>query len=100
MLHEAFTAAGLMALLDPLLSVDSLRLYKPDPRVYQMACDALSLPASAIGFVSSNGWDAMGAARFGFRVFWLRRKDGPAEYDLPAKVTTLSHLGELAGYFS
>lgn len=96
MLYEAFTAAGLMALLDPLLSVDSLRLYKPDPRVYQMASDALSLPAGAIGFVSSNGWDAMGAARFGFQVFWLRRKDGPVEYDLPAKVTMISQLDELA----
>lgn len=97
MLREAFSAAGLANRLDPMLSVESLRLYKPDPRVYQMACDQLSLPVSAIGFVSSNGWDAMGAARFGFRVFCLRRQVGPVEYDLPNHVTPIANLGELVG---
>jgi 2-haloacid dehalogenase len=97
MLQEAFSAAGLTDQLDPLLSVETLRLYKPDPRVYQMAAEKLNLPAGRIGFVSSNAWDAMGAARFGFRVFWLRRMKGPVEYNLTARTTPINGLGEIAG---
>ncbi|TDQ84419.1 2-haloacid dehalogenase [Dongia mobilis] len=97
MLREAFAAAGLDRQLDPLLSVEGLQLYKPDPRVYRMACERLDLPPNRIGFVSSNAWDAMGAARFGFQVFWLRRQIGPVEYDLPRvarQIPTLDLLAE------
>jgi 2-haloacid dehalogenase len=95
MLREAFTAADLVNQLDPLLSVERLILYKPDPRVYAMAVDQLGLAPESIGFVSSNAWDAMGAARFGFRVFWLRRQQGPVEYDLLRHATPITSLGEI-----
>lgn len=97
MLHEAFTAAGLARHLDPLLSVEDLRIYKPDPRVYRMACERLGLAPNRIGFVSSNAWDAMGAACFGFQVFWLRRHAGPVEYDLPQMARQIPTLDALAG---
>lgn len=100
MLDAAFATAGLDEMLDPILSVDALRIYKPDPRVYAMATNALALAASEIGFVSSNAWDAMGAARFGFRVFWLRRRPDPVEYDLNARATPIAHLGEIAAALS
>lgn len=96
MLREAFASAGLINQLDPLLSVERLHLYKPDPRVYAMATEQLGLPTAAIGFVSSNAWDAMGAARFGFHVFWLRRQEGPVEYDLPKRATPVASLAEIA----
>jgi len=96
MLDAAFAAAGLEELLDPILSVDALRIYKPDPRVYAMATNALALAPSEIGFVSSNAWDAMGAARFGFRVFSLRRRPDPVEYDLNVRAIPIAHLGEIA----
>ena len=95
MLREAVAAAGIAHLLDPLLSVDGLKLYKPDPRVYAMAVEQLGLPARDIGFVSSNAWDAMGARRFGFRVFQLRRLGGPQEYGLAGKVVPISSLADL-----
>jgi 2-haloacid dehalogenase len=58
--------------MDHLLSVDAARRFKPHPSVYQLAVDASRLPASQIGFVTANGWDAAGAGAFGFRVAWLR----------------------------
>ena len=57
---------------DHLLSVDEVLRYKPHPSVYQLAVDATGLPADRIGFVTSNGWDAVGAGAFGLRVAWLR----------------------------
>ncbi|MBM3359417.1 MAG: haloacid dehalogenase type II [Betaproteobacteria bacterium] len=73
MLDALVKHAGLERQLDALLSVDAARVFKPDPRVYQLAVDRLALPPPEIGFVSSNYWDAAGAKSFGFRVFWINR---------------------------
>lgn len=66
-------------LLDTVLSVDAVGVFKPDPRVYQLACDRLGVDRDAIGFVSSNGWDAAGARAFGFSTFWVNRANAPVE---------------------
>jgi 2-haloacid dehalogenase len=64
--------SGRMLPMDHYLSVDAARRFKPHPSVYQLAVDATGLPVRRIGFVTANGWDAMGAGAFGFRVAWLR----------------------------
>jgi 2-haloacid dehalogenase len=92
MLAEAVHHAGLAPLLDAVLSVEAVGVFKPDPRVYRMACDRFGVQAAEIGFVSSNAWDAFGAASFGFRVIWLNRTGQPAEYDLAQATTTLDAL--------
>lgn len=61
------------------ISVHEAGVYKPDPRVYALATAQLELPAEAIGFVSSNGWDAAGAKSFGFRAFWVNRGRAPVD---------------------
>jgi 2-haloacid dehalogenase len=96
MLEAALRAAAIASLIDPVLSVDDLRIYKPDPRVYAMAARHLGLTPSEIGFVSSNAWDAMGAQHFGFQVFRLRRQRAPEEYGLSDKSMELISLAELA----
>ena len=72
-LAAALGHAGLRERLDGVLSVDPLAVYKPDPRVYDLALQALKLPAAQIGFVSSNAWDVAGAAACGLQTFWVRR---------------------------
>lgn len=99
-LRHASRSAGLDNSLDRILSVESLQIYKPDPRVYQLAVDALDLPAEQILFHSSNAWDAAGAATFGMRVAWINRRgaiperlpDGP---DL--ELETLQPVPDLLG---
>jgi 2-haloacid dehalogenase len=61
------------------LSVHPARRFKPDAAVYRLAEEALGVPRSLMGFVSSNGWDAAGAKTFGFQVFWLNRARAPVE---------------------
>lgn len=80
MLAAAVEAGGLGPLLDDVLSVHPLRRYKPDPRVYALAAERFRCQPHEVAFVSSNAWDAYGAARFGFRVFWVNRSAGPTEY--------------------
>jgi 2-haloacid dehalogenase len=78
-LERTVTAAGLRDSFDALLSVDAVRAYKPHPSVYRSAVEFFGLPARQIGFVSSNGWDAAGAAEFGLRVFWCNRTHATPE---------------------
>lgn len=73
MLDAVVRHAGLDQVLDAVLSVDALGIFKPHPSVYAYAAERLQVPAGAIGFVSSNFWDVAGATSFGFRTFWINR---------------------------
>ena len=73
MLQAAVESAGLVGLFDAVLSVEEVGVYKPHPKVYQLAVDRLGLPASAISFQSSNAWDAYAASAFGMQVVWCNR---------------------------
>ena len=80
MLAAAVDAAEIAGLLDAVLSVDAIRLYKPRPEVYALVTDALAVGPSDVAFVSSNRWDVMGAVSFGFSAFWINRARMPEEY--------------------
>lgn len=94
MLKNATESAGIDGLLDMVLSVEEVGVYKPDPKVYQLAVDRLNTKPENICFVSSNGWDAAGAAAFGFQVAWVNRT-GQVPERLPFK--PLVELKDLSG---
>lgn len=100
MLVAALANAGFDDLEITSLSVEEVGIYKPDPRVYQLACERLELPADRISFQSSNAWDAAGAAAFGMRVAWINRF-GQRRENLPygpsAEIRRLDELLELIG---
>jgi 2-haloacid dehalogenase len=73
MLQALVERAGLVDSFSHLISVDEVRTYKPRPEVYQLAVRRLGVEKEAIGFVSSNYWDAVGAKSFGFPAFWVNR---------------------------
>jgi 2-haloacid dehalogenase len=70
-------------------------VFKPDARIYRLACDRLGVGAGQIAFVSSNGWDIAGAARFGFRTIWVNRARAPMDR-LPHRPGMLPDLSPLA----
>jgi 2-haloacid dehalogenase len=100
MLEPIVARAGLDSLLDAVLSVEQAGVFKPSPRVYQLAVDALGVPAAAISFQSSNGWDAYAASAFGMKVVWCNRYGQPPER-LPGapdcEVATLADLPAIVG---
>jgi len=95
MLRSAVSNARFEPLLDAVLSVEEVGVYKPHPKVYQLAVDRLEVDSREILFVSSNAWDAWGASAFGMRVVWCNRYDQQAER-LPGRpereVRSLSEL--------
>jgi 2-haloacid dehalogenase len=100
MLAAAAENSGLAPFLDQVLSVQDVGIYKPSPRVYQLAVDRMGVSAQEICFVSANAWDVAGAAEFGFQVVHLNRFGQPAER-LPgtpkAVMKSLSDLPPLLG---
>jgi len=100
MLAAAMKSAGVEDLLEAALSVEAARIYKPHPSVYELVTRHLRLPPERICFVSSNGWDAAGAAHFGFRAVWANRASAPRENlpgTLAAEIRDLDALLPLLG---
>jgi 2-haloacid dehalogenase len=95
MLAAAVAAAQLGGELDAVLSVDAIRMYKPRPEVYALPTQALALQPADIVFVSSNRWDVMGAAAFGFGAVWANRSRMPDEYADDAPMRVVADLTEL-----
>jgi 2-haloacid dehalogenase len=96
--RSALTAASILDVLTDVLSVDAVRAFKPDPRVYALATARFACAPNDIVFVSSNPWDAWGAANFGFRVAWCNRAGHSAETLTPSPEVRLRSLGELAAF--
>ena len=84
MLKGAVTGAGFDALIDHVLSVHEVRHFKTMPQTYSLVEQHLHLKPAQVLFVSSNGWDVLGAQWFGFRVCWINRAGLPAETIGPA----------------
>jgi 2-haloacid dehalogenase len=95
MLAGVVAGAGLRGLLDHILSVEDVGIFKPHPSVYQLAVDRLGLPATAISFQSSNAWDAYAASAFGMRVVWCNRYDQRRERLPGAPDREIRSLAEL-----
>ena len=100
MLDAAVRNAKFDVLLDLVLSVEDVGVYKPHRKVYQLAVERLGVPAASIAFQSSNAWDAHAASAFGMKVVWCNRYGQRAERlpGLPDReVRSLAELPSLVG---
>ncbi|MFD1197672.1 haloacid dehalogenase type II [Brucella gallinifaecis] len=95
MLEAAVKSCALDALLDDVISADSVKRYKTSPSVYELIAMQWRLYPSAISFQSSNRWDIAGAARFGMRAVWINRSSQPDEYKQYPPALILPSLKQL-----
>ncbi len=97
MLESAVRSAALEKLIDMVISVEDVGIYKPSRRVYRLAMQKLQIhDAPSICFVSANTWDTQGAAQFGFQAVRVDRF-GLKDERLPGKPSaTIANLSELA----
>lgn len=96
MLRMAVDEARIGDLLDAVLSVDEVAIFKPHPSVYELVTNRFRVFPEAVSFQSSNRWDVAGAAAFGFRAVWINRSAEPDEFADMAPAATLASLTGLA----
>lgn len=95
MLASAVSAAGLEGCFDAVLSVDEVRAYKTDQRVYDLVTTHFRVYPEAVSFQSSNRWDIAGATVYGLRTVWINRSGAPEEYPDLAPAAVLRSLDGL-----
>ncbi|MGA7433777.1 MAG: haloacid dehalogenase type II, partial [Xanthobacteraceae bacterium] len=66
--------------------------YKPRPEVYALVTGRFGITPPEVVFVSSNRWDVMGAAAFGFHPLWINRAGMPDEYAEQPPLRVLTDL--------
>ena len=79
MLASAVKSAGMEDVLDHIISVDRIRLFKTSPESYGLVQQTISVSKEEVLFVSSNAWDALGATWYGFKTLWINRQNLPYE---------------------
>jgi 2-haloacid dehalogenase len=79
MLASAVKSAGMEDVLDHIISVDRIRLFKTSPESYGLVQQTISASKEEVLFVSSNAWDALGATWCGFKTLWINRQNLPTE---------------------
>ncbi len=95
MLAAALQNAGIAHYFDAVLSVEEVGVFKPHPRVYELAPQRLGVAKDHICFLSSNSWDAWSAKAFGFRVLWCNRYSQAPELIPTAPDGEMKDLSEL-----
>lgn len=97
-IEQVVSKAGLEWAFDQLISVEEVKVFKPDPRVYQLAETRMGCAREDILFVSSNAWDASGATHFGFPVCWINRQGGVFDELGVRPRHVVASLGEMADW--
>jgi 2-haloacid dehalogenase len=99
MLEAAAKSAGVFNLLETIISVEEVKIFKVSPRVYQLGPERMKVGAAELGFVSANSWDINGAASAGLTTFWIQRSaaEPPEELGFNADrvVTAITDLAPL-----
>ena len=97
-LDAGINNSGLEDIFEHVLSTDTIKTYKPDPRAYQMGIDAFKLKREEIAFAAFAGWDVAGAKWFGYPTFWVNRMNLPIEELGVVPDATGGNLADLANF--
>lgn len=100
MLARACASAGIAAEFEALLSVEEVGIYKPATAVYDLVGARLGVARDEVLFISSNGWDVAGAARYGFRTVWVNRMGAPVDRLSDAPAHIIADLAALPALWS
>src|SRR5215831_8541806 len=88
MLEAAVKSAGIRDLLDEIISVEEVKIFKTSHRVYWLATERLKVSNPQLGFVSANNWDGVAAVSAGLRTFWIQRSTAEVPEELGFQVDT------------
>ena len=100
MLNGAVKSSNLYAVIDEIISVETVKIFKPSPLVYKQVEKIMECSKSDVLFVSSNGWDIAGAAGFGFKTAWVNRLQEPIDRLTHKPMHIVEDLKSIPTFFS
>ena len=95
LLNELVKSNKLDNLFDDLFSVEEVKIYKPDPRVYELPIKKYRIKSNEITFLSANTWDVSGGGNFGYNSIWVNRYDSVfdiLDYEPKNEISNLTQL--------
>ncbi len=95
LLNELVSSNNLNNLFDDLFSIEAVKVYKPDPKVYELPIKKYNLQAREITFLSANTWDVSGGGNYGYNSIWVNRNNSQfdvLDYQPRNQIGNLSQL--------
>ena len=98
LLNHLVKSSDLKNLFDNIFSVEEVKIYKPDPKVYDIPVNKYKVSKGEITFLSANTWDVSGAGNYGYNSIWVNRNNGvfdKLDYKPKNEVKNLKQLLDL-----
>ena len=95
LLNELVENNKLNNLFDDLFSIEEVKIYKPDPRVYELPIKKYKIKSDEITFLSANTWDVSGGGNFGYNSIWVNRNNSvfdKLDFQPKNEINNLTHL--------
>jgi len=73
LLKDLVKSNNIQNYFDDIMSIETVGIYKPDPKVYEMPVKKYNCKPENICFLSSNTWDISGGGVFGYNAVWVNR---------------------------
>ena len=98
LLNHLVKSSDLENLFDDIFSVEEVKIYKPDPKVYDIPVNKYKASKGEITFLSANTWDVSGAGNYGYNSIWVNRNNSvfdKLDYKPKNEVKNLKQLLDL-----
>ena len=95
LLNELVASNNLVNFFDDLFSVEAVKIFKPDPKVYELPLKKYQIQAFEITFLSANTWDVSGGGNYGYNSIWVNRNKSQfdkLDYQPKNEIDNLSQL--------
>ena len=95
LLNELVSSNNLKNLFDKIFSIEEVKVYKPDARVYELPIKKFNIQPKEITFLSANTWDVSGGGNYGYNSIWVNRNNSQfdfLDYQPKNEISNLSHL--------
>ena len=98
LLNHLVKSSDLENLFDDIFSVEEVKIYKPDPKVYDIPVNKYKVSKGEVTFLSANTWDVSGAGNYGYNSIWVNRNNSvfdKLDYKPKNEVKNLKQLLDL-----
>jgi len=98
LLNELVKSNDLENIFDDLFSIEEVRIYKPDSKVYDMPIKKYQIKPDEVAFLSANTWDVSGGGNYGYNAIWVNRNNNifdNLDYEPKHEIKNLKQLIEV-----